>query len=76
MTVREFCMKETQVEELVVIRDYGYIVATVWIDVEDIFSLSDELSQREVESAEWGLISVTTEHGDKISVPCHYVDMK
>lgn len=74
MTVREFCMKQTQVKELVVIRDCGWIVATAWIDYEDIFRLSEKTSQLEVISDEWGTIDVVTEHGDTISVPCHYVN--
>lgn len=74
MTVREFCMKKTQVNELVVIRDCGWIVATAWIDYEDIFRLPEKTSQLEVISDEWGTINVVTEHGDDISIPCHYIN--
>lgn len=74
MTVIEFCMKKTQVKELVVIRDCGWIVATAWIDYEDIFRLPKETSELEVIRDEWGTINIVTEHGDTISIPCHYVN--
>lgn len=74
MTVKEFCMKKTQVNELVVIRDCGWIVATTWIDSEDIFRLPERTSQLEVISDEWGTIPIVTEHGDTVSIPCHYVN--
>lgn len=35
MTVREFCLYKTQVNELcAIVDDSGYIIATVWIDIE------------------------------------------
>lgn len=74
MTVREFCMKQTQVKELVVIKDCGWIVSTAWIDYEDIFRLPEKTSQLEVISDEWGTLDVVTEHGDTVSVPCHYIN--
>lgn len=74
MTVREFCLKRTQVNELVVIRDSGWIVATAWIDYEDIFRLPDSVKKKLVIKDEWGKLSIVTEHGDNIDVPCHYID--
>lgn len=74
MTVGEFCMKKTQVKELVVIKDCGWIVATAWIDREDMFRLPEKTSQLEVISDKWGVIDIITEHGDTISIPCHYVN--
>lgn len=75
MTVKEFCMRHTKVGELVVIRDCGYIVHEVWIDIEDIFVLSKKYAEKEVKKDEWGYLQITTEHGDKIMVPCHYLDV-
>jgi len=75
MTLSDFCYEHTQVGELVVVRDEGYVVTTAYIDVEDLFSLNPRLSQREVIKDEWGRIDVTTEHGDKVAMPCHYVDL-
>lgn len=75
MTVSEFCTKHTQVKELVVIRDAGYIVEPVWIDYEDIFALHPNYANKEVKSDEWGYLSIVTEHGDTINIPCHYIDV-
>lgn len=48
MTVREFCLHQTRVGELVVIRDCGYIKHEVWIDYEDIFVLDKRYAKKEV----------------------------
>lgn len=74
MTVREFCLKKTQVGELCVFRDEGWIIGSTWIDHEDLFTMSNAISNKEVKSDEWGTLTVTTKHGDKIDVPCHYID--
>lgn len=74
MTVREFCLKKTQVGELCVFRDDGWIVGSTWIDHEDLFTMSSRIKDKKVKSDEWGELAVTTEHGDKIQVPCHYID--
>ena len=75
MDVREFCLKNTNVGELIVIRDNGWIVHTVWIDIEDIFMISPKIANKIVRSDSWDELSITTQHGDKISVPCHYIDV-
>lgn len=75
MTVREFCRYHTKVLELCVIRDHGWIVQAVWIDHEDLFGMSEKYLYKEVKSAEWGTIPIVTEHGDKIEIPCHYIDI-
>lgn len=74
MTVREFCLRNTRAHELVVIRDCGWIVATAWIDDEDIFRLLESVKNKTVIKNEWGKLSVVTEHGDTIEIPCHYID--
>ena len=75
MTVCDFCMKSTNVKELVVIRDAGYIVHTVWIDCEDLFAIHPNYANKEVIGDEWGYLSIVTEHGDTLSVPCHYINI-
>lgn len=67
-------MKKTQVKELCVIRNNGYIVATAWIDYEDLFTIDDVVSAYIVKHDSWGTLSIITEHGDTIIVPCHYID--
>ena len=76
MTVGEFCLHHTQVGELVVIRDCGYIRHCAWIDAEDIFMLNSRVAQSEVKKDEWGELRITTEHGDRVKVPCHYIDIE
>jgi hypothetical protein len=75
MTVREFCRKKTQALELCIVRDSGWIVQAVWIDHEDLFGMSQRYENQEVKSDEWGTIPIITEHGDKIEIPCHYIDI-
>ena len=74
MVVREFCLKKTQVGELCVFREGGWIVGSAWIDHEDSFTMSSNIKDKKVKSDEWGALTITTEHGDKIQIPCHYID--
>lgn len=74
MTVGEFCRTKTQAKELCVIRQDGGIVASAWIDYEDLFAIAPRVREKEVKSDEWGTLGVVTEHGDPVSVPCHYID--
>lgn len=75
MTVREFCRHKTQALELCIIRDSGWIVHSVWIDYEDIFVLSNRYENKEVIKDEWGTIPIVDKNGNKIDVPCHYIDV-
>lgn len=77
MTLREFLKTQTNPCELCVIRDCGWIVATVWIDHEDLFVryLSEGLEYSEVEKHWWGDIAIVNENNAKIRIPCHYVDV-
>lgn len=75
MKVREFCLAKTQTNELCVIRDSGYIIATVWIDSEDIFQIAKYVVDKEVESDYFGNLTVRTEHGDRVQIPCHYINI-
>lgn len=76
MTVKEFCLKKTQVGELCVFRDCGYIIGSTWIDHEDLFTMNDVIRDKKVKSDEWDVLAITTEHGDKIYVPCHCIDFE
>lgn len=75
MTVRDFCLYNTQVEELCVIRDSGYIIQQVWIDCEDLFAIHPNYTNKEVKNNCWGELEIITQHGDKIKIPCHYIDV-
>ena len=75
MTVQGFCMRETKVGELVVIRDAGYITACVWIDCEDIFVVPEYYRDKQVKNDEWGTIDIVDKNRMKRTTPCHYVDV-
>ena len=75
MTVQHFCLHNTQVGELCIIRDCGYIIESVWIDIEDIFSISEYCKNKEVEHDEWGYLYITNENGTKTKVQVHYIDI-
>lgn len=74
MTVREFLMTKTHTRELCVLRDSGYIVATAWIDYEDLFAIPQRIAKQEVKKDKWGTLTIETEHGDEVKIPCHYID--
>ena len=75
MKLREFLLKKTNVKELCVIRDSGWIVATCWIDYEDLFAIPNRLANNIVKKDEWGYLSVVNENNAEIKIPCHYVDV-
>lgn len=74
MTVGEFCIENTQFGELCAFRKSGWIVGTTWINCEDLFTIPDSIKTKKVQKDEWGDLTVTTEHGDRITIPCHYID--
>ena len=75
MQLNDFLMYRTQVGELCVVRDAGWICACAYIDHEDLFAVPERLAEREVKGDVWGTIDVVRELGQKASVPCHYVDV-
>ena len=75
MKLREFLLKKTNVKELCVIRDSGYIVASCWIDYEDLFHIPYKLADKVVKNDEWGYLSIVNENNAEIKIPCHYVDV-
>ena len=74
MTVVEFCLRKTQVQELCVIREDGWIVSTVWIDHEDLFAIHPRFKNKKIKSDKWGTLPITTDHGDTLEIPCHHID--
>ena len=75
MTLRDFLRTKTNAEELCVIRDGGWIVATCWIDYEDLFHIPPDLKDCVVKKDEWGYIPIVNENNVVIEIPCHYVDV-
>ena len=75
MTLRDFLLTKTNARELCVIRESGWIVATCWIDYEDLFHISPKLVNKTVKKDEWDYISIVNENNACIKIPCHYVDV-
>lgn len=75
MKLREFLLKKTNAKELCVIRDSGWIVASCWIDYEDLFYVPHKLADNVVKNDEWGYLSIVNENNAEIKIPCHYVDV-
>lgn len=75
MIVSEFLSKNTEVKELCVIRDSGYIIMTAWIDYEDLFVINDKIGNKIVKSDIWGTIPIRNHNGNTIEVDCHYIDI-
>lgn len=75
MTLYEFLRHSTNVFELCIIRDNGWIIATAWIDHEDLFAIHPKLSSRVVKGDEWGMIRIVNKDDAELEVPCHYIDI-
>lgn len=75
MRVQDFCLKKTQAKELCVFRDQGWLLEQ-HVDYEDLFMISHDIRDGVVISDEWGTLPIVTEHGDKMEIPCHYIDFK
>lgn len=75
MTLREFLRTQTRALELCVIRDGGWIVATAWIDLEDLFRIDEKIGKKEVISHNWGLLMTVDRKGDTKYVECHFIDI-
>ena len=75
ITLRDFLYKKTQALELCAITDGGWIVATCWIDHEDLFHIPPKLADKEVKSDEWDELTIVDANGTSIKVPCHYVNV-
>ena len=75
ITLRDFLYKKTQALELCAITDGGWVVATCWIDYEDLFHIPPRLADKEVKSDEWSAINIVDKTGKTIQIPCHYVNV-
>lgn len=73
----DFLSEHTDSHELCIIRQYGFVVASVWVDREDTFIpyLSDKIKRRRVINHEWGYLPTVDEDGINVKVRCHYIDI-
>lgn len=75
MTLYNFLLHETYMQELCVICENGYVAATCWIDHEDRFQIPQKLKDKEVMSDKWGELPVVDEENTIYYIPCHYIDI-
>lgn len=75
MTLHEFCRTKTQALEFCVIKEEGWIVASVWIDYEDLFMLPEKLQGRIVKKDYWEELPIVNEKGEKIRILCHAIEI-
>jgi len=76
MTVIQYCLHETDVRELVVIRSGGYERCVAYVDCEDLFRLPPDYTHADVIDSSYGHIKVLDHRGAYVSVPCTYLDIK
>lgn len=76
MTVIEYCWHKTRVYELVIIRAYGRVRCSAYIDHEDLFRLPRDIANAEVIRSKRGYIDIATREGCAWSSPCVYLDIK
>lgn len=75
MKLRDFLRKKTNAKELCVIRKSGWIVATAWIDYEDLFHIPHTLADKVVKSDEWDYLPIVNENNAEIKIRCHFIDV-
>ena len=75
MTLKDFLYHKTNAQELCVIREHGWIVASCWIDYEDLFIIPHRLANNIVKNDEWGYLPIVNENNAMVKVPCHYIDV-
>lgn len=77
MTLREFLRTKTNVKELCVIRESGWIVASFWIDYEDLFCgyLDNKLGDKKVKLDSWDYLPIVNGNNAEIQIPCHYIEV-
>ena len=77
MTLKEFLRNKTQMHELCAIRDHGYIVATVWIDSEDLWRIPQDYANCKVVRDTWGTLPVVRQTNNVVDyAPCHCIDVE
>ena len=76
MTVIEYCLHETRVYELVIIRVSGRVRCPAYIDHEDLFRLPPDIADAEVIHSKRSYIDIATRAGGAWTAPCVYLDIK
>lgn len=76
MTVIEYCRERTEVNELVIIRRWGYTTCAAYIDHEDLFRLPPDIAEAEVTDAHRAAIVVAGPANTSCYAPCVYLDIE
>lgn len=76
MTTIEYCREKTEVHELVIIREGGWVTCAAYIDHEDLFRLPPNIAKAEVKRAERGWIRLAGPSTGSYDAPCVYLDIK
>ena len=75
MTVIQYCREKTNVSELVIIREGGWVTGAAFIDHEDLFRLPPSIARAEVVDEECGRIRLANRLGGACDAPCIYLDI-
>ena len=75
MTVIQYCREKTNVHELVIIREGGWVTCAAFIDHEDLFRLPASIARAEVIGEECGQIRLANREGGFEDAPCVYLDI-
>lgn len=77
ITLIKFLKTKTNAKELCVITESGWIVATFWIDYEDLFCgyVNNNLAQMEIKSDKWDYLSIVNENNATIKIPAHFINL-
>lgn len=76
MTAIEYCREKTEVHELVIIREGGWLTCVAYIDCEDLFRLPPNIAHADVIDSSCDHIKVLDHQGTYVSVPCTCLDIK
>ena len=76
MTVIDYCRERTEVGELVIIREGGWVTCAAYIDYEDLFRLPHDIAEAEVMDAQHGAIVVAGPANTSCYAPGLYLDIK
>ena len=77
MKLGEFLLHKTNTMELCAITDGGWVVATAWIDHEDLFMryIPTNLASKPVKRDYWDYLTIVNENNTSIKIPFHFIDL-
>ena len=76
MTVIQYCHEKTNVGELVIIREGGWVTCAAFIDHEDLFRLPPDIAHADVIDSSRDHIKVLDHQDAYVIVPCTCLDIK